>query len=111
MSDEVINEIVTHELGDRVVVELRGEVDQSNAESIERHLQSTADGKLLVIDLRPTTYFDSAGVAILHSLRQRAQLALLVEPDSIVRRVLEITALDQLVPMLRSATDVPTPPG
>jgi anti-anti-sigma factor len=110
MSDEVILEMVTHELDDRVVVELRGEVDQSNAETVERQLHSSANGTLLVIDLRPTTYFDSAGVAVLHSLRQQAQLALLVEPDSIVRRVLEITALDQLVPLLRSATDAATPP-
>ena len=110
MTDDAIHEIVTHTLDDRVVVELRGEIDQSNTESIERRLHAGADGILLVVDLRPTTYFDSAGVAMLHRVRQQRPLALLVEPDSIVRRVLEITALDQLVPILRSATD-PVPVG
>ena len=86
----------------RVVVAIVGEVDQSNAESIEDDLRSAADGRPLVVDLRSTTYFDSAGVAMLHNLRQDREFALLIEPDSIVRRVIEITGLDQLVPVLGS---------
>ena len=55
----------------------------------------------LVVDLRSTTYFDSAGVAMLHNLRQAPRVSRCsIEPDSIVRRVLEITGLDQLVPVL-----------
>ena len=106
MPGDLIHELVTHELDDRIVVEILGEVDQSNVESLEDELRATANGKLLVVDLRSTVYFDSAGVAMMHSLRQRADLALVVRPDSIVRRVLEITGLDQLVPTVTSPDDV-----
>jgi anti-anti-sigma factor len=102
MCDNAIHQLVVDELDARVVVAIVGEVDQSNAESIEFDLRTAADGRLLVVDLRSTTYFDSAGVAMLHNLRQDREFALLIEPDSIVRRVVEITGLDQLVPVLRS---------
>lgn len=114
MSNDPIHQLVTHDFDTRVVVAILGEVDQSNAKNIEHNLRIAADGKPLVIDLRSTAYFDSAGVAMLHSLRQQTELELLVEPESIVRRLLEITGVDQLVPMVRSSEDVAgaiQPPG
>jgi anti-anti-sigma factor len=103
MSDDSIHQLVVHEHDGRVVVAILGEVDQSNAESIEHELRTAAHGKPLVVDLRSTAYFDSAGVAMMHTLRQNTDLSFLVAPDSIVRRVLEITGLDLLVPVLSPA--------
>jgi anti-anti-sigma factor len=111
MPDDAIHELVIDERPDRVVVRIVGEVDRSNARELEEVLRTHVSRGLIVIDLTETTYFDSAGVAMLYGLRRDTDLALVVHTASITRRVLQITGLDQLVPILNSSDDPTTPAG
>jgi anti-anti-sigma factor len=88
------------------VCEVRGEVDASNIDLVQSRLLETvtSDAPGLVIDLTGTTYLDSAGVRVLfflaRALRARRQeLRLVVPQNGVVRRVLTLTALDDLVPV------------
>jgi anti-anti-sigma factor len=57
----------------------------------------------LIVDLGPTTYLDSSGIALLFALheelrRRQQQLHVVVPEGSPFGRVLGITGLDQVVP-------------
>lgn len=87
---------------------IRGEIDHSNAENIDLQLndasQQCAD---LIVDLSAVTYIDSQGARILQHLANRhtyglLRLTLLSPPNSIARKLLSITAIDQTVPVIDS---------
>jgi anti-anti-sigma factor len=89
-----------------VVARIEGEVDMSNAPAIGNRLREllTNQSLALVVDLGPTTYLDSSGIALLFALadelRRRQQQLLLVVPDgSQLVRAITITGLDRAVPM------------
>ena len=91
--------------GTVVVARLSGEIDLSNVEPIRSALLDPVgqETDCLIIDLGATRYLDSTGVRmifdvalLLHSHRQ--QLRLVVTDETIVRRVLVLTKLDQSVP-------------
>jgi anti-sigma B factor antagonist len=98
--------IVSEAHGEAVVVAcIEGEIDMSNAQPVGRRLRDllTNRSTALVVDLGPTTYLDSSGIALLFSLfdelRRRQQELHLVVPDgSQLLRVLQITGLDRAVP-------------
>ena len=102
MSDLV--EVVAGSNGSVPICEVHGEVDASNIEVVQARLLDSvsADAPGLVVDLTQTLYLDSAGVRVLfflaHALRNRRQdLRLVVPTEGVVRRVLALTALDELV--------------
>jgi anti-anti-sigma factor len=91
--------------GPLAVVRLDGQVDASNVDVIgvrlRRTLTNHAQG--LVLDLRETTYLDSAGINLLFALgaemRSRQQaLRLVVAAGSPIARMLAITTLDRSFP-------------
>ena len=91
--------------GPVAVVRLEGQVDASNVELVGARLRSvlTNDARGLVVDLRPTTYLDSAGINLLFALgeemRARQQALRLVLADgSPIARMLAITTLDRSFP-------------
>jgi anti-anti-sigma factor len=98
--------IVPEPHGDAVVVaRIEGEIDMSNAEPLGNRLRDllTNRSEALIVDLGPTTYLDSSGIALLFSLfdelrRRQQQLHLVVPAGSHLRRVLGITGLDRAVP-------------
>jgi anti-sigma B factor antagonist len=98
--------IVSEAHGEGIVVaRLEGEVDMSNAQSVGSRLRDllTNRSAALVVDLGPTTYLDSSGIALLFALldelqRRQQELHIVVPDGSQVRRVLEITGLDRAVP-------------
>ena len=105
MSD--LAEVRVDTQGDVVVAHILGEVDISNAGVVERELMeavpNTARG--LVVDLSDVGHLDSSGVAILfdlaRSLGRRQQAACVVAPPTTLSsRVLHITRLDQVIPMV-----------
>ena len=54
---------------DSVEVTVRGEIDLSNADDLERELASAlTPARTVTIDLREVTYIDSSGVRLLHHL-------------------------------------------
>ena len=92
--------------GDAVVVAIRGEVDISNVEEVEKALAASVDNGVRrhVIDLSETVYLDSVGIRLLFAfaeqLRARRQEVHVVVPeDAPIRRVLMLVDLPGLVPM------------
>ena len=104
---ETIHELSVAERGDWLVARIGGDVDQSNVAEIEAAIRGSASTQPLIVDLSDAQYLDSAGVAMLESLRQRGDLALVLPSRSLLRRVLHITALDQLVPTFESVDECP----
>jgi anti-anti-sigma factor len=91
--------------GRALVVRIEGEIDLSNAQAIGNRLRDLLTNRsvALIVDLGPTTYLDSSGVALMFSLydelRRRQQMLHLVVPqESQLTRVLSITGLSRAVP-------------
>jgi anti-sigma B factor antagonist len=86
------------------VVRIHGEVDISNAEEVAAGIEAAVPNSSpgVVIDLTPTTYLDSSGVDLLFRLADRSRvrgqrLRVVVPADASLRRVLEITGLQDVV--------------
>lgn len=86
--------------GEATLATLGGEVDMSNADALGERLATAVpnDARGLVIDMRPLSYVDSAGLRVLFALderlRRRGQrLALVLGAGTNVERVLELTGL------------------
>ena len=99
----------TREGVDRTQIELRGELDLSTADKVERELDRVeAQGpELLVLDLSGLTFLDSTGLRLIVGADQRARrsdrrLAVVRGPDT-VQRVFSITKLDERLEMVDEA--------
>jgi anti-anti-sigma factor len=91
---------------DSAYVIVRGEIDLANASTVENEIISGLTNKLAAVsvDLTGLSYVDSAGVRVLFSLAQRLELLqisleIVVTPDSVVRRVIELSGLTSVVPL------------
>jgi anti-anti-sigma factor len=84
------------------VARLRGEVDSASAPVLEPELLDASDAGSLVVDLREVSYLDSAGMAMLDTLRRARRLHLVLGEGSIIRRTLGIVGFDQLIPVASS---------
>ncbi len=89
------------------VVHLRGEVDLSNSDAVRGDLLETVrhDAQGMVLDLRETSYLDSSGVRLLFELAERMharrqRLVLVVSEEALIRRVVVLTKLDDVVPLV-----------
>ena len=96
------------ETGDQgfALVALAGELDLTNSEAVERRLQSEVDSAdALVVDLNRVVFVDSAALHCFFRLarsRGPSRFAVVLEPGSPIRRVVEIVNLG------RAATIVPS---
>ena len=82
-----------------------GALDLSNARAVEASLTDLASSGLPVtLDLIGLSYLDSQGVSMIFRLAQRAQLnrgtLTLANPKNLVRRVIEITHLEDAVAII-----------
>jgi anti-anti-sigma factor len=93
------------DLGNAVVARLAGEVDSSNADTVQAELSAASDGRPLVLDLTDVGYLDSAGLALLERVRRGADLRLVVPPDSVTASVIKVTGLDAVIPVFPAADD------
>jgi anti-sigma B factor antagonist len=77
------------------VVVLSGELDSSNAASLQERLASIPPqpAEPLILDLTGMRFMDSAGIAVLIGATTRASSVSLRNPSPIIRRVLEATGL------------------
>ena len=102
--------IVSEARRDEVVVaRIEGEIDMSNARPVGSRLRDLLSNRsvALVVDLGPTTYLDSSGIALLFALsdelrRRQQELHLVVPEGSHLLRVLQLTGLDRAVPSHRT---------
>lgn len=84
-----------------IYAELTGDVDMSNADELRRDLSAaTPNGALgLVLDVSKVGYLDSAGIHLVHRLREdlraRGQkLKLVIPPESLINDTLRLAGLD-----------------
>lgn len=92
--------IVVDRIEDLAVVAIDGEIDASNVAELRAGIQDLLDNRaiVLIVDLTPTCYVDSAGLNLLFELgaqlRERQQrLRLVVDPASPIARMIEISGL------------------
>jgi anti-anti-sigma factor len=86
-----------------VVVRVEGELDMSTSAGFEEALTASDPPERLVIDLTKCTFLDSSAVRLLVGAVRTAEetnghVALVVR-DGGIRRVLEIAAVDTLLPV------------
>lgn len=118
------NAIAVEPAGDVTVVALSGEHDIYTAPSLRERIYAVVeDGKAVVVDLTDTKFIDSSVLGVLLGARRRATEADLgfavccgEELESSVRRVLEVTGLMSVLPVveerdsaLEAARAGPTP--
>jgi anti-sigma B factor antagonist len=83
------------------VVSVSGELDSSNAASLESTVASVATEhtERLVFDLSALSFMDSAGIAVLVGATGKVKSVQLREPSQPVRRVIELTGLSGVLPL------------
>jgi anti-anti-sigma factor len=87
--------------GDRATVELRGELDMSGTDRLQLALEQAEEppGGLLVLDLSMLDFIYSTGLVVLLRAARRAhdsgRRLIVARPSRYVRRLLEMTAIDQ----------------
>jgi anti-sigma B factor antagonist len=99
-------ELSQHVAAGHTVVELRGELDVSNATDLrERLLASLGEDRTssLILDLSGLSFMDSTGISVLVAAERRANqlggTVSLVGPQKIVARALHTTSLDKHFPI------------
>jgi anti-sigma B factor antagonist len=87
--------------GDRATVALRGELDLSGVDRARQAIEQAESGAaaLLILDLSELDFIDSTGLEVLLRAAQRAhddgRRLIVQRPSRYVRRLLEMTAIDQ----------------
>lgn len=88
------------------VASLEGEIDIANAAELRDELFAAMSNQPpgLIVDLSGVTYLDSRGVHVLLELAERMkirhqQLRLVVPDTAMIKRVLQLTHLDEIVPI------------
>ena len=101
----LIARIADERHGDVPIVTIEGEIDASNSREIAGRMRGALSNqaKVLVVDLTPTTYIDSAGINILFQLatelsERQQELHVVVAAASPIARMLAIVGLEHAVP-------------
>jgi anti-sigma B factor antagonist len=104
MSDPGFKIRVTRPHEGAVVIEVIGEVDLCSSISLREQVNRVITaGSLLVIDVEQVTLLDSSGlgclVGVAHRAAKSGSAVVLSAPGRRVRRVMETTGVDRLIPM------------
>jgi anti-anti-sigma factor len=112
----VLARVQVEQAGKAVVARIAGEIDLSNARVLELEIAAAVpnDAEALVLDLSETTYLDSAGIRLVFGLadavRKRGQEMRLVVPEaSPVRRILELSCVQEVAPFSGALADALAP--
>ena len=103
--------VETGELGDAMHVKLSGDLDLSTAKRAEQAIEEAErSGRPVVIDLRGLSFMDSTGLRVIVSADKRAKRAgkraVIVQGPSAVRRVFEITRLDERLDIVDTPEEI-----
>ena len=99
----------TREEAEQTLIELRGELDLSTTEKVERELTrvEAQAPSVLVLDLSGLNFLDSTGLRLVVGADQRARAAdrrlVVVKGPAAVHRVFSITKLDERLEMVDEA--------
>jgi anti-anti-sigma factor len=93
-------------LDDCVVVRVEGDLDMATAASFDETVASTTSDSHLAIDLRECTFLDSSGMRSIAAAANRHPRVSIVAVDPGILRILEITALDTMLPVHASLDEV-----
>jgi anti-sigma B factor antagonist len=93
-------------IDDCVVVRVEGDLDMATATSFDETIESTAGDSHLAIDLSACTFLDSSGMRSIAAAAKRHSRVSIVATDAGILRILEITALDTMLPVHASLDDV-----
>lgn len=87
------------ERGGTVVVVVSGEIDISNAHELARAVDAVArrSPERIVFELGGLRFMDSAGLAVLLTLAARGPSVRLRNPSQSIRRVVELTGLEEVL--------------
>jgi anti-anti-sigma factor len=104
-----LEELDIQHVDDAVLTRVRGEVDLSNVSSVRERLLDAVPNSAaaLVLDLSETDYLDSSGIGLIFELAERLagrgqKLLLVVPQESVIRRVLLLTDVEQVAPLAAS---------
>jgi anti-sigma B factor antagonist len=95
-----------------VVVEVSGEIDISSGRDLERELREVESRgpKILIVDLRGTTFIDSTGLRLLVTAQGRATEAsrrmVIVQGPEAVQRIFQITRLDDRLEFVTDPSEI-----
>ncbi len=105
VNDETVWDLSVHRAGGRVRLEAVGDLDLDSAPKLLTEVvdQLQAGTTELVIDLTGLAFIDSSGLGTLVGCWRRAQQAgatlIVANPNEDVSMTLEITGLDQILPI------------
>lgn len=100
--------INSSDLDGSTLIQVEGEIDLSTVPQLERELTPHVEaGRNVVVDLTGVDFMDSTGIGALVRASNRtreagAELSLACGPGS-VRRVLEVSGLDKMIPVYPDA--------
>lgn len=83
------------------VLTVTGEIDMSNASTLDEALASSTGNGRLLVDMRAVEYLDSAGLTVLFSHAERIRLV----ANPLLAPVLTISGLTELTPVEGIASD------
>jgi anti-sigma B factor antagonist len=89
--------------GERIRLTLEGEMDLSNVQTVETALEEAcSEDRKVLVDLGPLEFLDSTGISLLVRAlggREAARLSFLPSESPTVSRLLNMTGLDQRMPL------------
>jgi anti-sigma B factor antagonist len=103
--------VVVEREGDSRCIRLAGELDLANAHTLDAELgEALADDQCeILVDMRQLTFIDSTGIAIVVAALARAdehkRLRFLPSKAEAVSRVLQLTGVEQRLPLANGALD------
>ena len=89
------------------IVTISGEADIYASESIRGVLEGLSDEMPVIVDLRTCSYIDSSVVSALIRMRKHrtAPVRLVIDKNSIVNRVVELTQIGTIMPVTGTVED------
>ena len=92
------------------IVRLEGELDKLTTDAARLELERAVGGDAVLIDLSSVEFLDSAGLHVLFRLARAAsktggRLAIVIPEASPLRRLVEITNVDEIAPLCDSVDD------
>jgi anti-anti-sigma factor len=94
-----------------VLVEVKGELDLTNAHEVEERLEelTTSNGARLVLDFNRVVFIDSAALHVLFRTARRlgkGRFGLVLEPTAPVARTLAIVGISEVATIAETASEL-----